>query len=101
MSIMREKPLICKDWFNVPMLTRIRANKEVSITDFINASAFFEEVGKDINANLVDIKQINYLSRNGRTYPTDIWSWGNPFRYPRFRLFQIENSCLLCRGLIK
>ena len=99
MSIMREKPIICKDWFDVPTLTDTRDGKKLDILSFVNAGKFFEDLNNELrigwNLGLIS------PSRNDRVYPDTIWGWMNPFKYPRFRLFQIENSCLLCKDLIK
>lgn len=99
MSIMREKPLICKDWFDVPTLTNMRNGKKVDILNFVNTGKFFEDVCNDVKTswNLT----VQTVSRNDRVYPNTIWDWFNPFKYPRFRLFQIENSSLFCKDLIK
>lgn len=96
MSIMREKPLICKDWFDVPTLTDMRNDKAIDILNFVNTGKFFEDVCNDVKTswNL----SVLSVSRNDRD---TIWDWFNPFKYPRFRLFQIENSCLFCKDLIK
>lgn len=99
MSIMREKPLICKDWFDVPTLTDMRNGRALDILSFVNTGKFFEDVCNDVKNSWT--LSVQTVSRNDRVYPDTIWDWANPFKYPRFRLFQIENSCLLCRGLIK
>ena len=99
MSIMREKPIICKDWFDVPTLTDTRDGKKLDILSSVKAWKFFDDLSNEIRAgwNL----GILAVSRNDRVYPNTIWDWVNPFKYPRFQLFQIENSCLLCKDLIK
>ena len=99
MSIMREKPIICKDWFAVPPLINTRNGREIDILSLVNAGKFFADVSNEIRTswNL----GILAVSRNDRTYPAMIWGVFNPFKYPRFRLFQIENSCLFCKDLIK
>ena len=99
MSIMREKPIICEDWFAVPPLINTRNGKEIDILSLVNAGKFFEDVSNEIRTswNL----GVLAVSRNDRVYPDTLWSWINPFKYPRFQLFQIENSCLLCKDLIK
>ena len=99
MSIMREKPIICKDWFDVPTLINMRDGKKLDILSSVNAGKFFEDLNNELrigwNLGLIS------PSRNDRVYPDTIWGWMNPFKYPRFQLFQIENSCLLCKDLIK
>lgn len=99
MSIMREKPIICKDWFDVLTLTDMRDGKKLDILSSVNAWKFFEDLSNEIRTgwNL----SVLAVSRNDRVYPDTLWSWVNPFKYPRFQLFQIENSCLLCKDLIK
>lgn len=99
MSIMREKPIICKDWFDVPTLTDMRDGKKLDILSSVNAWKFFEDLSNEIRTS----RNLSVLavSRNNRVYPDTLWGWVNPFKYPRFRLFQIENSCLLCKDLIK
>lgn len=99
MSIMREKPVVCTDWFDVPTLTNMRNGRATDMLSFVNAGKFFEDLNNELrigwNLGLLS------PSRNDRVYPNTIWGWMNPFKYPRFRLFQIENSCLLCKDLIK
>ena len=99
MSIMREKPIICKDWFDVPTLTDTRDGKKLDILSSVNAWKFFEDLSNELRTrwNL----SVLAPSRNNRVYPGAIWDWINPFKYPRFQLFQIENRCLLCKDLIK
>ena len=99
MSIMREKPIICKDWFDVSTLTDTRDGKKLDILSSVNAGKFFEDLSNEIRTgwNL----SVLAVSRNDRVYPDTLWGWVNPFKYPRFQLFQIENSCLLCKDLIK
>ena len=99
MSIMREKPIICKDWFDVSTLTDTRNGKKLDILSSVNAGKFFEDLSNELSTswNLGIISP----SRNDIVYPDTIWGWMKPFKYPRFRLFQIENSCLLCEDLIK
>ena len=99
MSIMREKPIICKDWFDVLTLTNMRNDRAVDILGSVNVGKFFEDVSNELRTgwNL----GVLAVSRNDRVYPDTLWSWINPFKYPRFQLFQIENSCLLCKDLIK
>ena len=99
MSIMREKPIICKDWFDVPTLTDTRDGKKLDILSSVKAWKFFEDLSNELRTSW----NLSVLapSRNNRVYPGTIWGWVNPFKYPRFQLFQIENSCLLCEDLIK
>ena len=99
MSIMREKPIICKDWFDVLTLTDTRNGKKLDILSSVNAGKFFEDVNDRIRTSWS--LSVLAVSRNDRVYPDTLWSWINPFKYPRFQLFQIENSCLLCKDLIK
>ena len=99
MSIMREKPIICTDWFDVPTLTNMIDGKEVDILSFVNTGKFFEDVCNDLSTSWT--LTVQTVSRNDRTYPDTIWNFLNPFKYPRFRLFQIENSSLFCKDLIK
>ena len=99
MSIMREKPIICKDWFDVPTLTDMRDGKVIDILNFVNTGKFFEDVLNDVRNSWT--LSVSTVSRNDRIYPATIWDVFNPFKYPRFRLFQIENSCLFCKDLIK
>ena len=98
MSIMREKPIICTDWFDVPTLTDMRDGKYEDGTMVIRAK-FFEDVCNDLSTSWT--LTVQTVSRNDRTYPDTIWNFLNPFKYPRFRLFQIENSSLFCKDLIK
>ena len=48
MSIMREKPIICKDWFDVPTLTDTRNGKKLDILSSANAGKFFEDASNDL-----------------------------------------------------
>ena len=95
MSIMREKPVICKEWFDVQTLTFIRNSRAIDTLNSFHTGKFFEDASNDLMTGVLS------FSRNDRVYPDTIWDWLNPFRHPRFRLFQIENSCLLCKDLIK
>ena len=51
MSIMREKPIICKDWFDVPTLTDTRNGKKLDILSSANAGKFFEDVNDRIRTS--------------------------------------------------
>ena len=41
MSIMREKPIICKDWFDVPTLTDTRDGKKTRYIEFCQSLEVF------------------------------------------------------------
>ena len=41
MSIMREKPVVCTDWFDVPTLTNMRNGRATDMLSFVNAGKFF------------------------------------------------------------
>ena len=95
MSIMREKPVICTEWFDIQTLTFIRNSRAIDTLSSFHTGKFFEDASDDLRTGVLSV------SRNDRVYPDTIWDWLNPFKYPRFRLFQIENSCLLCKDLIE
>lgn len=96
MSIMRDKPIICQKWFEVSTLNNFIGGEKLDIIDFINVSDFLDAINRDIETMWeINVKPLNSITDGS------IWTLSNPFKYPRFRLFQIENSCLLCEDLIK
>ena len=76
MSIMREKPIICKDWFDVSTLTDTRNGKKLDILSSANAGKFFEDVNDRIRTSWS--LSVLAVSRNDRVYPDTLWSWINP-----------------------
>lgn len=85
MSIMRDKPIYCNENFEAPDVHFEGGILNMKIDDFLKLMPLFDII-KGSGTITGDI-----IGNNHRFYSLNMWNLFDPFRHPRYKLFQPVN----------